>query len=1046
MSEKPTYEELEQMVQELEKANDELRESEKKYKIFTEEALKESEEKYRNILENIEDGYYEVDTAGNFTFFNNSMCRILGYSADELMGMNNREYMDGENAKKIFQVFHEVYQTGIATKALDWKLIKKDGSECYVETVVSLITDLNNNKVGFRGVARDVSERKQAEAMLQKERATLSTIFESNPHGIALINKKGKYLYVNPMFTKITGYTFQDVQTGREWFQKAYPDPEYRKAVIDAWKKDSQQEGVGGDYGFKITCKGGQVKDIEFRTTYLKDHSVSVLTDVSHRKRAEEELRESEGKFRSFSEQSLVGIYLIQDNVFKYVNPKFAVIFGYTVEECLNNMPFYDLVHPDDRDTVEEQVRKRASGEVKSVHYSFRGIKRNGEIIDVEIFGSSIFVNGKSAVTGTMLDITERKKTEFALKESEEKYRLIVQNQNDLIVKFNLQQKIIYASPSYCSTFGKTEKELLGCDFKPLIHPKDIPNVQVSLASLTDAPHTTYHEERAETVNGWRWFGWSAKAALDNDGKIKEIVSVGRDITERKKVEKSLAESEARLKKAQSVAKIGNWEYDIARGEVWGSEQAFQIYGIERTSPYLPLDKVEACIPDAPKVNQALIDLIQKNKKYDIEFEVHREIDEKVILIHSLAELVCNNEVPKKVLGIIHDITEQRKLEIQLQKAQKIESIGTLAGGIAHDFNNILFPIVGYAEMLLEDIPADSPLRNNLDEIYIGSLRARDLVKQILTFSRPDRTEIKLMRIQPVIEEALKLIRSTIPTPIEIKQDIQNNCGIIKADPTQIHQIIMNLATNAYHAMEDTGGELKVNLKQIELGEQDVISPDMEPGPYACLTIVDTGIGIDKKLTEKIFDPFFTTKELGKGTGMGLSVVHGIVHNAGGSIHVYSQPGKGTEFHVYLPVVKSSSEQHEIQTKEPIQHGTERILLVDDETPIVTMEKQLLERLGYSVTSRTSSLEALEAFRANPDKFDVVITDMAMPNMSGDKLAAELIKIRPDIPILLCTGFSEKISEEKAASTGIKGFLMKPIRVNDISKKIRELLDNKETD
>jgi len=298
--------------------------------------------------------------------------------------------------------------------------------------------------------------------------------------------------------------------------------------------------------------------------------------------------------------------------------------------------------------------------------------------------------------------------------------------------------------------------------------------------------------------------------------------------------------------------------------------------------------------------------------------------------------------------------------------------------------------------------------------------------------------------MQPIIKEALKLIRSSIPTTIEIKQNIRADCGIIKADPTQIHQVIMNLTTNAYHAMEETGGVLTVSLKEIEFKGLDLIKPELIPGVYACLTVADTGKGMNKELTQKIFDPFFTTKKAGKGTGMGLSVVHGIVKSMDGAIHVCSEPGKGTEFLVYLPIAEARKKQPATKVEASIQGGTEHILLVDDEKAIIGMEQNILERIGYKVTSSTSSIEALEAFRATPEKFDMVITDMAMPNMPGDSLAGELTKIRPEIPILLCTGFSETMSEEQAASLGIKGFLLKPVVMRDLSHKIREVLDKNE--
>ena len=394
------------------------------------------------------------------------------------------------------------------------------------------------------------------------------------------------------------------------------------------------------------------------------------------------------------------------------------------------------------------------------------------------------------------------------------------------------------------------------------------------------------------------------------------------------------------------------------------------------------------------------------------------------------------------------DITEKiisekelQKLQEQVTQSQKMESIGTLAGGIAHDFNNILFPILGHSEMLLEDISDNDPLNDSVREIYSGALRAKELVQQILTFSRQEKSEMKLLKIQPILKEALKMIRSTVPTTIDILQNIETGCGAVKADPTQIHQIIMNLMTNAYHAMEENGGTMEVLLKQIELRKLDLINPNMEPGHYACLIVKDTGMGMDKELIAKIFDPFFTTKENGKGTGMGLSVVHGIVNGMKGGIQVNSQSREGTAFHVYFPIRKSVFTNGDTHPETKNQRGVEHILLVDDEKAILNMEKKMLERLGYKVTSRTSSIEAREAFRDHPDKFDLIITDMAMPKLPGEKLAVDLIKIRPDIPILICTGFSETMSEEKVKSLGINGLLLKPMVLKDLAKKIREVLD-----
>ncbi len=406
-------------------------------------------------------------------------------------------------------------------------------------------------------------------------------------------------------------------------------------------------------------------------------------------------------------------------------------------------------------------------------------------------------------------------------------------------------------------------------------------------------------------------------------------------------------------------------------------------------------------------------------------------------------------EGKQAILVNVMDVTEQKQaweekkeLQIQLQNAQKMEAIGTLAGGIAHDFNNILLPIIGYTEMAMTDVPKDSLIRKNLAEVLKAAELAKGLVQQILTFSRRSEKERKPLKIQPIIKESLKLLRASLPTTVEIRQNIDNECGAILADPTRIYQVMMNLCTNAYHAMREKGGILEVALTEVNIDSPDLIpNLDLNPGTYLRLAVSDTGHGMDRAVVERIFDPYFTTKGPGEGTGLGLSVVHGIVRSHDGYITVYSELGEGTTFHIYLPRIEVKPKVPETISTEPAPKGKEHILFVDDDEQIVNVVQQILERLGYHVAARTSSVEALEAFQAQPEKFDLVITDMTMPNMIGTELAKRLIDIRPDIPIILCTGFSEAISEEKAKAIGIREYVMKPITIHDLATTIRKALN-----
>jgi PAS domain S-box-containing protein len=528
--------------------------------------------------------------------------------------------------------------------------------------------------------------------------------------------------------------------------------------------------------------------------------------------------------------------------------------------------------------------------------------------------------------------------------------------------------------------------------------------------------------------------------APDSGGKkIIRIMNV-QDISERKEVERFIIQARdewqrtfnaiheivlildptLRVLKANSTAE----QYlDASPGELEG-RQCFELF--RRTS--------SPC-PGCPAVRT-----LRDCKPYSLQIE-HAEME--CFFLVSSAPVFDEVGSLTGLVYVAKDITQQKQLEAKIRQAQKMEAIGTLAGGIAHDFNNILSPIMGYAEMLSENLSDESMERFQAQQIYSAALRARDLVQQILGFSR--QTDQTLQPVEPhlIVKEVLKLLRSSIPTSIAIKQSIKSSCGKIMADPTQIHQVVINLCTNAYQAMMDTGGTLGVAMRPLVLTAEDsVYKIGLQPGSYILIEVSDTGHGMTSEALEKIFEPYFTTRKEQGGTGLGLATVHAIVHEHKGTVSVYSEPKQGTTFRVYLPQLKEEKEQDDdlLPTGAQYPAGTEHILVIDDEKPVVDITGYMLMQLGYKVTIETDSSAAWELFDRQPDTFDLVITDMAMPGMTGIELAKKILEQRPDIPIILCTGFSEMINEEKAQALGIKGYLMKPVLKSRLAASVRHAL------
>lgn len=449
-----------------------------------------------------------------------------------------------------------------------------------------------------------------------------------------------------------------------------------------------------------------------------------------------------------------------------------------------------------------------------------------------------------------------------------------------------------------------------------------------------------------------------------------------------------------------------------------------------------------------PVVLDQIIEVVRNNGKQKFELKGKKR-DGTIFDVLVLAHLAHDENGEEIYSATSIDISEQKhaqqerkQLERQLIQAQKMEAVGVLAGGIAHDFNNLLSPILGFSELLREDISHDSPFREAVDEIFGAAEKARDLVKQILTFSRQGDHDVKPLAVQTILKEVISLSQSIIPKNISIKDDIDLECATILADPTQIHQMLMNLVVNAYHAMEDKGGTLSLSYNEVDITTPIYNARRVTPGRYTRLTIEDTGIGIEPDSINRIFDLYFSTKDIGKGTGLGLSVVHGIVKNSKGEIFVESTKGKGTKFEIYLPVYNEKNINLAPPPNIP-PGGTEKILLVDDESHVRKVKSRMLEKLGYEVCCQGDPLQALEIYSRQPDKFDMLITDLSMPQLGGIQLARKVLSFNPALPVILCTGYSEMLEKELVENIGIKAVLMKPVILSELARSVRNILDQR---
>jgi len=704
----------------------------------------------------------------------------------------------------------------------------------------------------------------------------------------------------------------------------------------------------------------------------------------------------------------------------------------------------WQIIRPDGSDMPPEAwASVLALKENRIITNQKMGIVKSGQEISwINVTAAPLPLEGHGVVV-TYGDISDQVRTKEMIVNTEKKWQHILANTPQIGISINPDGKIIFANNFFQKLTGWTKEEIIGQDWFDLFIPgtirEEVRNIFKTVMTQKDTTGFSTYENDILTRNGeMRHISWANVITRDTNNQIIDVTCLGIDLTERKHAEELLKTSYERFFTVLNSIDATIFVADMKTHEILFMNQCMiDNFGRDMTGEVCWKAFRGESGPCSCCTNDQLID--KNGNPADVcVWHDQNPITGKWFINHDRAIEWTEGRLVR--IQIATDITEYRKLEDKLLQAHKMDAIGTLAGGIAHDFNNILSSIIGFTELSLEDVEKGSALEDNLNEVFTAGKRARDLVKQILAFARQTEDVSQPIQVDIIIKEVIKLIRSSIPAVIEIRQSITSD-SLILGNPTQIHQILMNLCSNAAYAMEDKGGILDIALKDIVIEHASRFEKtELKPGHYLQLTLADTGTGIPSDIIHSIFEPYFTTKPVGEGTGLGLSMVHGIVKSYGGQVTVESELGKGTVFTIYLPVFKNQTAA--ISPKpEDLPAGMEQILFVDDEEPIARMGGRILERLGYQVTTRTSSIEALELFRMDASRFDLVISDMTMPNMTGDRLAVELMKIRPDIPIILLTGYSKKISDETAKEIGIRAFAFKPIVKADLAGTIRKILD-----
>ncbi len=1033
--------------------------------------LRESEKKYRTILEEMEEGYWEVDLAGRYISCNDALCKIHGFPPEKLMKMTFRDYTDPETAERIATVCNQVYRTGKPSRISDHEIIRGDGTTGRVEFNVSLMREDEGSPIGFRGITRDVTKRIQAEQNLRESEEKYRTILESIEDGYWEVDLKGRYTFCNDALCALMARSREEI-IGMN--NRSYVDPDVAEKVYRIFNAVYRTGIPASVMDYRFERVDGRMVTHELSVHLRRDAAGApigfrgISRDVTERRTMEEALAESERRYRMIVENMHDSITLLDlDLNYVYQSPSGTRSVGYAPQE-IRNMPVQDQMTPESYRLLEqvlvEEFALESSGKPVDPHRS--------RTMELEIYhkdGGTVWEETTASfqrdeqgrpvgILLTSRDITDRKRAEERLRESEEKYRTILDSIEEGYWEVDLKGSYTFCNDALCTLTGFSREELLAKDRFRYTDPETAKKTYKIFNEIyrTGIP-ANVHEYQFTRKDGSRAIHELFVSLRRNaEGSPIGFRGVSRDVTERRTMEKALAESEQRYRMIVENIHDVIMVVGVDLTEKYRSPSAAWLtgYSLEELAG-VPLQ--EQVPPESYALAQQVLgEELEKefgpepadpHRSRVLEMEVYHK-NGGTIWVEETATFLRDDEgKPEAILLAVRDITERKrleeekgKLEGQLIQAQKMETVGRLAGGVAHDFNNMLSVILGYADLAKLSLVKEHPVLKDIVEIEKAAIRSRDITSQLLAFSRKQIIAPTVLNLNDLVINTEKSLIRLIGEDIDLRVHLEEEPWMIKFDPSQIEQIMINLAVNARDAMPG-GGTLTIETKNVVADESYCRGHvGFTPGDYVQLSVSDNGTGMDRETMDHIFEPFFTTKEVGKGTGLGMATVYGIIKQNNGYITLYSEQGHGTTFTIYLPRTTQGKEVREEDEKEALLNGVGNILLVEDDPMVLEITKGMLEIIGYGVIIAETPLDAVKLYQDHDTPVSLVITDVVMPSMSGKELIDRLREIRPDTRALFMSGYTEDaIAHHGVLEQGVH-FLQKPFRLGELARKVREAM------